>query len=147
VFPLAILLLVSALPADTGFMTVRSNLPGLGVYLDGDWLGRVPVEMHKVKPGRHTLGIVSDDSLENVYWRLRTADPLTRLSSVWTLAAINAGTTSVEVLPGKLSEVMIDYGQVLAAPTQAKLTACGTVGGILLIGAVFGFLLHLVAFR
>jgi hypothetical protein len=148
VFPLIIALLATAqVPADSGFLTVKANLPGLAVYLDGDYFGRTPIETCRVQTGNHTLGIVSDDSLQNVYWRLRTGDVGSKLSSLWTLAAINAGTVSVQVEASKVTEVMIDYGRVLDAPTEAKLVACGGVGGLLLVGAVAGFLLHLIAFK
>jgi len=35
---------------------------------------------------------------------------------------------------------------VLNAPTEAKLIACGSIGGLFLLGAVVGFLVHLLAF-
>lgn len=147
-FPLGIMLLLSGLvPADSGYLTVKSNSVGIAVYLDGDYLGRTPVEMHQLKPGSYSVSIISDDSLENVYWHIRQGDVGAKLSSIWTLAAVNAGTSSIRVESGKVTEVAIDYGKVLNAPTEAKLIACGSVGGLFLIGAVVGFLIHLLAFH
>ena len=147
-FPLGIMLLLSGLvPADSGYLTVKSNSVGIAVYLDGDYLGRTPVEMHQLKPGSYSVSIISDDSLENVYWHIRQGDVGTKLSSIWTLAAVNAGTSSIRVESGKVTEVAIDYGKVLNAPTEAKLIACGSVGGLFLVGAVVGFLIHLLAFH
>ena len=143
---LSIILLLSGLvPVDSGFLTVKSNSVGIAVYLEGDYLGRTPVEMHRLKPGNYSVSIVSDDSLENVYWHIRQGDVGAKLSSLWTLAAINAGTSSVRVEPGKVTEVSIDYGKVLNAPTEAKLIACCSTGGLFLVGAVVGFLIHLLA--
>jgi hypothetical protein len=142
-----ILLLSGLTPADSGYLTVRSNSVGIAIYLDGDYLGRTPVEMHQLKPGNYSVSIVSDDSLENVYWHIRQGDVGAKLSSLWTLVAINAGTSSVRVESGKVTEVAIDYGKVLNAPTEAKLIACGSIGGLFLVGAVVGFLVHLLAFR
>ncbi len=141
-----ILLLSGVAPADSGYLTVKSNSVGIAVYLDGDYLGRTPVEMHRLKPGSYSVSIVSNDSLENVYWHLRQGKVGAKLSSLWRLAAVNAGTHSVRVESGKVTQVMIDYGKVLNAPTEAKLIACGSVGGIFLVGAVVGFLVHLLAF-
>jgi len=141
-----ILLLSGLAPADSGYLTVKSNSVGIAVYLDGDFLGRTPVEMHRLKPGTYSVSIISDDSLENVYWRLRRGKVGAKLSSLWRLAAINAGTSSVRVESGRVTEVMIDYGKVLNAPTETKLIACGSIGGVFLIGAVVGFLVHLLAF-
>ena len=141
-------LLISGLaPADSGYLTVRSNSVGIAVYLDGEFLGRTPVEAHKLGPGDYSVSIISNDSLENVYWHIREGNVGAKLSSLWTLAAVNAGTSSVRVEAGKVTEVMIDYGKVLSAPTEAKLIACGSVGGLFLFGAIVGFLIHLVAFN
>jgi len=140
-------LLISGLaPADSGYLTVRSNSVGIAIYLDGEYLGRTPVEMHQLKPGDYSVSIISNDSLENVYWRIREGNVGVRLSSLWRLAAVNAGTNSIRVESGKVTEVTIDYGKVLNAPTEAKLIACGSIGGLFLIGAVVGFLVHLLAF-
>ena len=147
-FPLSILLLLFGLvPADSGFLTVRSNSVGIAVYLDGEYLGRTPVETHQLKPGTYSVSIISNDSLENVYWHIRQGSIGAKLSSLWRLAAVNAGTNSVRVEAGKVTEVTIDYGKVLNAPTEAKLIACGSIGGLFLIGAVVGFLVHLLAFQ
>jgi hypothetical protein len=142
-----VLLLTGAAPADSGYLTVRSNSVGIAVYLDGEYLGRTPVEMHRLKPGQYSISTISDDSLENVYWRIREGSVGAKLSSVWRLAAVNAGTVAARVERGKVTEVTIDYGRVLNAPTEAKLIACGSVGGIFLLGAVVGFLVHLLVSR
>jgi hypothetical protein len=145
--PFSILVLALGLaPADSGFLTVRSNSVGIAVYLDGEYLGRTPVEMHQLKPGEYSVSIISNDSLEKVYWHLRQSSVGRKLSSLWRLAAVNAGTHSVRVESGKVTELMIDYGKVLNAPTEAKLIACGSVGGLFLVGAIVGFLVHLLAF-
>jgi len=141
-----LLLVLGLAPADTGYLTVRSNSVGITVYLDGEFLGRTPVEMHKLKPGQYSVSIISNDSLENVYWRLRQGSVGAKLSSLWRLAAVNAGTVSVRVEGGKVTEVSLDYGKVLNAPTEVKLIACGSVGGLFLLGAAVGFLVHLLAF-
>ena len=141
-----LMLLVGLAPADSGYLTVKSNSVGIAVYLDGEYLGRTPVEMHQLKPGDYSVSIISSDSLENVYWHIRQGNVGAKLSSLWRLAAVNAGTSSVQVESGKVTEVSIDYGRVLNAPTEAKLIACGSIGGLFLVGAVVGFLIHLLAF-
>jgi len=45
-----------------------------------------------------------------------------------------------------VTEVSIDYGKVLNAPNEAKVIACCSVGGLFLVGAAVGFLIHLLAF-
>lgn len=139
--------MVTPVPTDSGFVTVRSNMPGISLYLEGDYVGRAPLEMHKVKAGDYSLSIASNDSLENVYWRIRTGGIGEKLSATWTLVAINAGTHSVTVRPGAVTEVFIDYGRVTGAPTEAKVLACCGLGGLVGVGVVIGFLVHLLLFR
>jgi len=141
------LLLSGAAPADSGYLTVRSNSVGIAVYLDGEYLGRTPVEMRKLKTGEHSVSIISNDSLEDVYWRIRQGNIGAKLSSFWRLAAVNAGTSSFRIEAGKVTQVSIDYGKVLNAPNEAKLIACGSTGGIFLVGAIVGFLVHVLASR
>lgn len=141
-----LLLALGLAPADSGYLAVKSNSVGIAIYLDGEYLGRTPVEMHRLRPGSYSVSIISDDSLENVYWHMRQGSVGAKLSSLWRLAAVNAGTNSVRVESGKVTEVKIDYGKVLNAPTEAKLIACGSIGGLFLVGAVVGFLVHLLAF-
>jgi len=143
----AILLLSGLAPADSGYLTVRSNSVGIAVYLDGEYFGRTPVEAHRLGPGDYSVSIISNDSLEKVYWLIREGSVGAKLSSLWRLAAVNAGTNSVHIEGGRVTELMIDYGKVLNAPTEAKLVACGSVGGLFLVGAVVGFLVHLLAFK
>lgn len=142
-----LVVLAAQVPGDSGFLTVKSNMPGISVYLEGDYVGRAPVENHAVKAGEYSLSIISNDSLENVYWHLRQGGIGEKLSSAWTLAAINAGTHSVSIKPGQITEVFIDWGKVANARTEAKTIACCGVGGLFGLGAAIGFLVHWIAFR
>jgi hypothetical protein len=144
-----ILMVLAATPVagDSGYLTVKSNMPGIAVYVGGDLAGSAPVEMMRLAPGTYSVNIVSSDSLENVYWHLRQGDVGRKLTSLWTLAAINAGASSVRVEAGKVTEVFIDYGRVLNAPNEAKLIACGSTAGLFLVGAAVGFVIHWLAFR
>jgi hypothetical protein len=140
----ALLALLLAQPAaDSGYLTVRSNLPGLELYLDGEYLGRAPVDRHRVAAGRYNLSIISNDSLDNVYWHLRQGSVGRRLSALWTLVAVNAATQSVDVSVGQVTEVSIDYGRVANAPTEAKLIACSSLSVLFGLGMLAGWLLHL----
>jgi hypothetical protein len=146
VLPLILAVLTATPAADSGFLTVKSNLPGITVYVGGGLAGRAPVEMMRLAPGTYSVNIVSSDSLENVYWHLRQGAVGQKLSAVWTLAAINAGASSVRVEAGKVTEVFIDYGRVLNAPNEAKAIACGGTAGVFLVSALVGFLIGWLVF-
>jgi|GEM_PF-550522 len=142
-----IILLLSGQPsADSGFITVRSNFPGMAVYLDGDYLGRIPIEKQSVSPGSYILSIVSNDSLENLYDALRNGTIPDRLSAVWALGSIDAGTKKIEIKPRVLTDVSIDYGAVLGAPTKAKALTCCGIGGIFGLGAIIGVVIGRIIF-
>ncbi len=136
-------LLVAQLP-DSGYLTVRSNMPGIELYLDGEYIGRTPLERHLVAAGDYNLSIISNDSLDSVYWHLRRGSIGRRLSSFWTLAAVNAGTHQASVGRGQVTEVFLDYGRVLNAPTETKLVACSSLTVLFGLGMLAGWLLHVI---
>ncbi len=140
------MLLAGQVAPDSGYLNIRSNMPGIMVYLDGDYLGRTPISNVKLAPDQYLVSIVSNDSLENVYWRLRQAPLGKKVSTVWTLAAINAGSQPVRVEAGRVSEVFIDYGKVASARREAKLLTWGVTGGLFTFGAVVGLLIGALAF-
>ncbi len=142
-----VLLLVSGqTPTDSGYISVYSSLPGISVWLGGDYIGRTPIASHAVKPGSYNLTIASNDSLDVLYARFRSGRLGQKLSSLWSLASIDAGTFQLDVKPGTNVEVFIDYGKVLAAPCRAKwLTGLG-VGGFFLASVGIGMLIGHLAF-
>ena len=142
-----LILLTLAGQVPDGYLNVRSNMPGITLYLEGENIGRTPVENHRVQPGSYNLSIISNDSLDNVYWRLRQGKVGEKLSSIWTLAAVSAGTHAVDIRSGEVTEVFIDYGKVANARNEAKLIACGSTGGLFLFGALIGFLIGWLSFR
>lgn len=143
---LVLAILLGQAGADSGYVSVSSSLPGIEVYLEGDYLGRTPIRLHPVKPGSHNLTIVSNDSLDVLYARFRSGPLGQKLSAVWTLAAIDAGTFQLEVKPGAQVEAFIDYGKVLAAPGRTKwLAGCG-VGTFFLVSVGIGMLIGHLAF-
>lgn len=140
---IALLITGQAAP-DSGYLNIRSNMPGIAVYLDGDYLGRTPIVNHRLAPDQYLVSIVSNDSLENVYWRMNQAPLGKKVSTAWTLAAINAGSQPVRVAAGQVSEVFIDYGKVANARREAKLLTWGVTGGLFTFGAIVGLVIGLL---
>ena len=141
---LLLLLVTGQTPPDSGYLTVRSNVPGIAVYLDGDYFGRTPVERQPAPVGSWLLSVASEDSLEALYDTVRAGGVSRKLSSVWTLTGIDAGTQRVTVERDAVSEVFVDYGAVLHAPTRAKWLACCGVGSVFGLGAVLGLVIGLL---
>jgi hypothetical protein len=137
-------LVTSQVSPDSGFITVESDMPGLAVYLEGDYIGRTPIEKKKVETGSFTVTIVSNDSLDLLYDRLRKGPVNRRLNSVWSLVGVDAGTHKVRIRRGEVTKVFIDYGRVLSAPREAKTYACLGVGGVFGIGAIIGLIIGLL---
>ena len=143
-FSLLVALVVAQVPADSGFITIRSNVPGIAVYLESEYIGRTPIERSAHRPGSYILSIASNDSIEQLYARLRTGSVGKRLPAVWSLVGVDAGTQRVTIRSGQVTDVFVDYAAVLSAPSRAKwLTGCA-VGGIFGIGAVIGLVIGLL---
>ncbi|UCG44062.1 MAG: PEGA domain-containing protein [candidate division WOR-3 bacterium] len=140
---LVVLVSGQALP-DSGFLTVESDMPGLAVYLEGDYIGRTPIMKKKVETGSFTVTVVSNDSLDLLYDGLRKGRVNQRLNSAWSLIGVDAGTHRVRILRGEVTKVFIDYGRVLSAPREAKTCACLGVGGVFGIGAIIGLIIGLL---
>ncbi|MEO0069849.1 MAG: PEGA domain-containing protein [candidate division WOR-3 bacterium] len=141
-FSLLTLLLFNTAPS--GFLSVNSIPPGLSVFVEGESIGRTPVE-RQVSPGIYWVTVVSNDSLQRLYHQLRDAKLLEKLSALWELARIDAGTTQVEVLPGCETEVIIDSKAMEKNVCRAKWLVAGGVGGIFGLGFLLGLVIGFVA--
>lgn len=138
-------LLVGQPPGDSGYLSVKSNLPGLAVYLEGDFIGRTPVSLHPVTPGSYILSVTSNDSLEHLYDRIRDGSLGRKLDAIWALIAANAGSQRVDIQPDRVKEAFVDYGDVISAPARAKWIAGGSLVGVLLVGTAIGLTIGLLA--
>jgi hypothetical protein len=63
-----------------------------------------------------------------------------KLSALWTLTAVDAGTYEVDVRRNSTTEVLVDHGAIVAAPARAKTIAGCAVGGVFGLGALIGLL-------
>ncbi|MCL6465535.1 MAG: PEGA domain-containing protein [candidate division WOR-3 bacterium] len=128
-----------------GFLTVRSEPPGFKIFVEGDSVGFAPFERHQLNPGRYWVTIVSNDSLETLYRRLRSGALGERLNALWTLARIDGATSQIEVLPGVETRILIDRQTMEKNACRAKWLLFGGVGGIFTVGLVCGVIIGLVA--
>lgn len=130
--------------APTGFLSVNSIPPGLSVFVEGESIGRAPVE-RQVSPGIYWVTVVSNDSLQRLYHQLRDAKLSEKFAALWELARIDAGTTQVEVLPGCETEVIIDSKAMEKNACRAKWLVAGGIGGIFGLGFLLGLVIGFVA--
>ncbi len=138
-------LLSSPAVPDSGLLTVRSDLAGVPLFLDGDFIGTTPLTLARVKAGEYSLVPASSDSLENLYWRLRNAGLCSKLNALWTLARIDAATSRVTVQPGKTSSVTISAREIETGACRAKWIVFGGAGGLFLAGLLSGILIYSLA--
>lgn len=136
-----------ALPAvpDSGRLIVRSDVAGVPLYFDGDFVGTTPLHLATVKAGEYSLVPASSDSIENLYWRLRNASLGGKLSALWTLARIDAATNRVLVRPGAVSTVTISRSEIESGACRAKWLVFGGTSGIFVVGLLTGVLIHSLA--
>ncbi len=108
-------------------------------------MGFAPFARHQLNPGRYWVTIVSNDSLETLYRRLRSGALNERLNALWTLARIDGATSQIEVLPGVETRILIDRQTMEKNACRAKWLLFGGVGGVFTIGLVCGVIIGLVA--
>lgn len=128
-----------------GYLTVHSNPPGFPVFLEGELAGTTPLERHPLEGGRYWVTIVSNDSLETLYSRLRSGGLGQRFGALWTLARLDAATTQVEILPGMETRVTFDERTMQKNACRAKWLFAGGVGGIFALGLISGLVIGMVA--
>ncbi len=140
------LMLVGSTPVlpVPGFLTVNSQPVGMTIFVDGDSIGITPIERYQMTPGRYLVTVVSNDSLESLYWRLRNGGVSERLSALWALAGIDAGSTRVEVFPGMETKVEIESRLMERSVRQAKWVLGGTVFGLFGLGLLMGVVIGMV---
>ncbi|MEO0005172.1 MAG: PEGA domain-containing protein [candidate division WOR-3 bacterium] len=131
--------------ANPGFLTVRSRPAGFAVYVEGESIGTTPIERYQFAPGRYWVTVVSNDSLEVLYKRLRYAGVGAKLAALWSLARIDAASTQVDLLPGFETKVEIDKKVMDKSACRAKWIFGGTVGGIFGLGVIIGVVAGLIA--
>jgi len=141
---LVLLIVTQPLP-DQGLLTIRSEPAGIAVFLDGDSLGTTPIERLPVKVGTHSVTVVASDSLERLYWQVRTRGIGAKLAALGTLASIDAGTAAVELKPGSETVVTISSKTMRAAACRAKWLACAGVAGLFGLGVVTGVVIGSIA--
>jgi hypothetical protein len=130
---------------DKGYLTVNSDQPQMTVYLDGDFIGNTPIANHSVEPGEYSVSLYSSKTIENEYWRLRTANPFRKLSAVWELTRIDAATRKVKIMPNQTTKIYFYTSRINRAPTYAKCIFGGCIGGIFGLGILAGVLIASIA--
>lgn len=142
---LSLLFLVAQPSPQPGFLTVHSSLPGVTIYVEGEAVGMTPLEQHPLDPGSYWVTVVSNDSLETLYYHLRSGPINRKLSALWALARIDGATTRVEILPGVGTKVFINRQTMEKNACRAKWLFTGVVGGIFTLGAICGVIIGAIA--
>ncbi|MGQ9678121.1 MAG: hypothetical protein ACUVUD_02430 [bacterium] len=142
---LSLALLVAQPSPQPGFLTVHSIPPQLPVFVAGDSIGLTPLDRHRLDPGSYWVTVVSNDSLEVLYYQLRSGALNRKLTALWTLARIYGATSQVEVLPGMETKISIDRQTMEKNACRAKRLFAGAVGGIFTLGVVCGIIIGVVA--
>lgn len=141
----SLLLLIGPTSPQPGFLTVHSRPPGLPIFVSGDAVGVTPFARYSLDPGSYWVTVVSNDSLEVLYYQLRSGALNRKLTALWTLARIDGATSRVELLPGVETKVFIDRQTMEKNACRAKWLLTGVVGGVFTLGVVCGVIIGVVA--
>ncbi|MEO0091900.1 MAG: PEGA domain-containing protein [candidate division WOR-3 bacterium] len=131
---------------ESGFLSVYSEPSGLRIYLDGDFIGTTPILNYAYKPGEYSISIFSSDTIEQKYWRITTGSLSTRISALWDLSKVGAGTQRVKIIANQNSEVFFSLAKINRAPTKMKLATSCCLGTSFSVAFLIGyFVAHIVA--
>ncbi len=138
---LLLALIISA--TSPGFLSVQSIPPGFPVFVEGESIGKTPLERYQLSPGAYWVTIVSNDSLETLYRQVRNGSLRNRLSALWSLVYVDGATSKVEILPGCETKVTIEAKTMARNVCRAKWLFAGGIGGLFGIGVVVGLVIGL----
>ncbi len=127
-----------------GYLTVLTEPKGMEVFLDGNSLGRSPIELYKLKPGVYTVSLFPSDSVEDCYWRARERGVFEIIKMVPEFARYHSASVRVQIQEDQETEVRLSYPETLRAKRNASWWLYGGMGCLFATGIIFGSLLTLL---
>ncbi|MBE0432708.1 hypothetical protein IBX73_04485 [candidate division WOR-3 bacterium] len=127
---LVFLLLFTELNA--GYLNVTADRESMPIYVDNDFIGQTPIIEYPLRPDQYTVGFFPEDSIETASWRLKNGS----ISALWQLAKYGEGVAKVEIAQNRISNLHLDYREVMKAPGRAKLKVAACLGGTFMLGVL-----------
>jgi len=127
-----------------GYLTVQTEPPGMEVFLDGNSIGRAPIEMMKLKPGFYTVALFPSDSLEDAYWRAREKGIFEIIKKVPEFAFYHSGSVRIQIVEDQETEVRLSYPETVQAKRKARYLLLGGSSCLFTTGTIFGILITLL---
>ncbi|MEO0096911.1 MAG: PEGA domain-containing protein [candidate division WOR-3 bacterium] len=125
-----------------GYLTVLSEKGDLPVYLDGNYLGKTPIIKEKIKPGKYTISLFSEQEMEFAYNKLKRGSIFQKLSSLWELAKYSGATEVIRVAPDSLTEIFLSKKNAENNRKKAKIYFFSSISTIFLLGLITGILVE-----
>lgn len=123
-----------------GYLTVLSEEGDLPVYLDGNYLGKTPIVKEKIKAGKYTVSLFSEQEMEMTYNKLKRGSIFQKLSSLWELAKYSGATERIRVAPDSLTEIFLSKRNAEYTKRNAKIYFFSSISTIFLLGLITGIL-------
>lgn len=125
-----------------GYLTVLSDEGDLSVYLDGEYLGKTPVIKEKVKIGKYTISLFSEEEMEKAYEKLKRGTISQKFSSLWELAKYSGATERIRIAKDSLTEIFLSKRNAEKVKRKAKIYFFSSVSSIFLLGLITGILVE-----
>lgn len=90
-----------------GYLTVLSDESDLAVYLDGEFLGKTPIIKKRLKPGKYTVSLFSEESMELTYEKVKRGFIFQKISGLFELAKYAGGSERIRIAPDTVTEVFL----------------------------------------
>ncbi len=125
-----------------GYLTVLSEEGDLPVYLDGDYLGKTPIVKERIKVGKYTISLFSEQEMEMTYDKLKRGSIFQKLSSLWELAKYSGATERIRIAPDSLTEIFLSKRNAESAKKKVKIYFFSSISTIFLLGLITGILVE-----
>ncbi|MEO0100771.1 MAG: PEGA domain-containing protein [candidate division WOR-3 bacterium] len=127
-----------------GYLTVKTEPEGMEVFLDGNSIGRSPIQLKKLQTGSYTISLFPNDSLENAYWRAREKGVFEIIKQLPNFACYHTASARVDIREDQETEIVLSYPEALRAKRNATWLLWGGTSCLFATGTIFGILLTLL---
>lgn len=125
-----------------GYLTVLSEESNIPVYLDGNYLGKTPIVKEKIKVGKYTISLFSEENMEITYEKFKRGSIFQKFSSLWELAKYSGATERIRIAPDSLTEIFLSKKNAEKSKRRAKIYFFSSLSSIFLLGLITGILVE-----
>jgi len=123
-----------------GYLTVLSEESDLSVYLDGKYFGKTPIIRERLKPGKYTISLFSEEDMELAYQKVKRGAIFQKLSGLWELAKYAGGSERIRIAPDTITEIFLSKRDAENFKKKAKISFFSFLMVPFILGLITGII-------